>query len=292
MNGFKTFALMFGLMLVLLFMGALLRLSDGGMLLLLLFGLGFNFIMYWFSDKLVLMSYGAQPLKEADAPELFRSVRNLTTKAGMPMPRLYLIDSDAPNAFATGRSPEHAVVAVTRGILGLLDREEMEGVLSHELSHVRNRDMLISTLAAGLASVITWLAHMAGWAALLGGVGGGRDNDRRDSAVTGLLLMILAPIAAMLIQMAISRSREYQADRSGGQLTGRPQDLVRALRKISSGIARTEPLEGARPETAHLMIANPFTGGGFSALFSTHPPMEKRIAALEALEREIRQGLA
>jgi len=291
MNGFKTFALMFGLMLVLLFMGSLLHLGDGGMLMLLAFGLGFNFFMYWFSDKLVLMSYGAQPLKESDAPELFRSVRNLTTKASMPMPRLYLIDSDAPNAFATGRDPGHAVVAVTRGILGLLDREEMEGVLSHELSHVRNRDMLTSTLAAGLASAITWMAHMAGWAAMLGGVGG-RSEGRRNNALTGLLLMILAPVAAMLIQMAISRSREYQADRSGGQLTGKPQHLVSALRKISSGIARTEPLEGARPETAHLMIANPFTGGGMGALFSTHPPMEKRIAALEALERDIRQGLA
>jgi heat shock protein HtpX len=234
------------------------------------------------------MSYGAQPLQEADAPELFRTVRNLTTKAGMPMPRLYLIDSEAPNAFATGRSPQHAVVAVTRGILGLLDRDEMEGVLSHELSHVRNRDMLISTMAAGLASVITWMAHMAGWAAIFGG---GRDEDRRDNLVTVLLMMILAPLAAMLIQMAISRSREYQADRSGGQLTGKPQNLARALRKISSGIARTEPLEGARPETAHLMIANPLTASGLASLFSTHPPMEKRIEALEGLEREIRQGL-
>lgn len=288
MNMFKTFLLMFGMMLLLYFVGSLLHLSSGMMLVLLAVGMSFNFIMYWFSDKIVLASYDARPLNEVEHPGVARMVRNLTTKANLPMPKLYLIESDAPNAFATGRNPEHAVVAVTSGILRLLPDDELEGVLAHELSHVKNRDMLISTVAAGIASAITWIGHMAGFFML-----GGRDEDGEGSnPLAAILLMILAPIAAMLIQMAVSRSREYAADRSGGLLTGRPLALAKALRRISGGIQATEPLEGAKMETAHLMIESPFSGGGLLALFSTHPQTESRIAELEKLDREMRQGLA
>jgi heat shock protein HtpX len=286
MNMVKTFLLMFGLLFLLYFIGVLLNLSQGTMITLLMVGMGFNFAMYWFSDKMVLMGYGAQPLNEAEAPEIYRMVRRLTQKAEMPMPRLYIIDDPAPNAFATGRNPEHAVVAMTRGIVNLLSDDELEGVLAHELSHVKNRDMLISTIAAGLAMAITYAGHFAGFF-----MGGHRD-DREEgvSPVAGIMLMILAPLAAMLVQMAVSRSREYGADHTGGLMTRKPMALARALRKISSGIQANAPLEGAKPETAHLMIANPFSGGGIAALFSTHPAAEKRIQELEALDRAIREG--
>ncbi len=284
MNNFKTFLLMLFLMLLLLAVGAAFRLSGPAMVMLFVLGLGINFGMYWFSDSMVLASYGAQPLSESQAPELHEIVRRLSGKAGLPMPRIYLVDSDQPNAFATGRDPGHAVVAVTRGILQMLDRNELEGVLSHELSHVRNRDMLTATIAAGVASAISWLPFMAG-----GFFGGGRDDREGGSPVSGLLLMLLAPLVAMLVQMMVSRSREYEADRSGGVLTGHPLWLAGALRKISRGVERA-PLEGAKPATAHLMIANPFSGRGLAGLFSTHPPMEERVAALERLDQELREG--
>jgi len=225
--------------------------------------------------------YRAQPIEEAQAPDLYRIVRRLTTRAGIPMPRVYLIPGDTPNAFATGRSPQHAAVAVTEGIMRMLDDEELEGVLAHELSHVKNRDTLTMTIAATMAGVITYLAHMAQWAAIFGG---GRRDDEEGSGggVFGALLMaILAPIAAMLIQLAISRAREFQADASGAQLAGRPWGLAKALEKLEMA-SRMAPMD-ATPATAHLFIVNPLRGEGLATLFSTHPPIQERIARLRAM---------
>jgi heat shock protein HtpX len=241
-----------------------------------------NFGSYWFSDRIVLAMYGAQPIQESQAPDLYRVVRRLTSKAGIPMPRVYLIPSDTPNAFATGRSPEHAAVAVTEGIMRMLDEDELEGVLAHELSHVKNRDTLIMTIAATLAGVITYLAHMAQWAAIFGG--GRRDDDEGGGGALGALLMaILAPIAAMLIQLAISRAREFQADASGAHLAGRPWGLAKALEKLDMA-SKVAPMQ-ATPATAHLFIVNPLRGGGLLTLFSTHPPIPERIARLRAMAR-------
>lgn len=239
-----------------------------------------NFGAYWFSDRIVLAMYGAQPVSEAEAPELHRIVHGLTLRAHMPMPRIYVIPSEAPNAFATGRDPEHAAVAATDGILRILNEEELEGVLAHELAHVRNRDTLISTVAATLAGVIVMLARMAMWMPYFGG--GGRDDDDRGGGAVGFLfLAILAPIAATLIQLAISRSREFQADESGARLTHKPYALASALQKLEVGANRV-PME-ANPATSHLFIVNPLRGDVLFKLFSTHPPIEERIARLRAL---------
>src|SRR5215470_2186202 len=255
--------------------------GQQGMLIAFVLAIAMNFGSYWFSDKIVLSMYGAQPITESQAPELYGMVRRLTTKAGIPMPRVYLIAGDTPNAFATGRSPQHAAVAVTEGIMRMLDDEELEGVLAHELSHVKNRDTLTMTIAATLAGVITYLAHMAQWAAIFGG--GRRDDEEEGSGgvLGGIAMAILAPIAAMLIQMAISRAREFQADASGAQLAGRPWGLAKALEKLEMA-SRMEPMD-ASPATAHLFIVNPLTGGGLLALFSTHPPIQERIARLRAM---------
>ncbi|MDE2060264.1 MAG: zinc metalloprotease HtpX [candidate division NC10 bacterium] len=239
-----------------------------------------NFGSYWFSDRIVLAMYRAQPVSEAEAPELHRIVHGLTLRAHMPMPRIYVLPTEAPNAFATGRDPEHAAVAATEGILRILNEEELEGVLSHELAHVRNRDTLISTIAATLAGVIVMLARMAMWMPIFGG--GGRDDDDRGGGAMGFLfLAILAPIAATLIQLAISRSREFQADESGARLTHKPYALASALQKLEVGANRL-PME-ANPATAHLFIVNPLRGDVLFKLFSTHPPVEERIARLRAL---------
>jgi heat shock protein HtpX len=252
-----------------------------GMAIALVFSLLLNFGSYWFSDKIVLAMYRARQVSEAEAPELYSIVHNVALRAGIPMPRVYMIPSETPNAFATGRNPEHAVVAVTEGILRLMNREELEGVLAHEISHVKNRDILISSVAAALAGVIMMLAHMARWAAIFGGYGG-RDRDNEGGGIIGLLLTaILAPIAAMLIQMAISRSREYQADASGAKTIGNPLGLASALAKLSRA-NEIAPME-ARPETAHLFIVNPLSGRSLANLFSTHPPIEERIARLRAM---------
>lgn len=239
-----------------------------------------NFGAYWFSDRIVLAMYGAQPVSEAEAPELHRIVHELALRAHMPMPRIYVIPSEAPNAFATGRDPEHAAVAATQGILRILNEEELEGVLAHELAHVRNRDTLISTIAATLAGVIVMLARMAMWMPYFGG-GGRDDEDRGGGAVGFLFLAILAPIAATLIQLAISRSREFQADESGARLTHKPFALASALQKLEVGANRV-PME-ANPATSHLFIVNPLRGDVLFKLFSTHPPIEERIARLRAL---------
>ena len=239
-----------------------------------------NLGAYWFSDRIILAMYGAEELSEAKAPGLARIVRGLTQRAGLPMPRLYLIPTETPNAFATGRSPEHAAVAVTAGILKLLDTEELEGVLAHELSHVRNRDTLTMAIAATLAGAIMWIANMLRWGAFFGGYRGNEDD--REGGVLGLIAMaIFAPLAAVLIQLAISRAREYQADEAGARLTKRPGALANALERLARG-AQILPME-AHPATAHLFIVNPLQGGGLMSLFSTHPPLAARVARLRAM---------
>jgi heat shock protein HtpX len=253
--------------------------GRSGMMMAFVFALIMNFVSYWFSDKIVLKMYGAQPIGEAEAPVVHRIVRNLATKAGIPMPKLYLIPAEAPNAFATGRSPQHAAVAVTQGILRIMDERELEGVLAHELSHVLNRDVLISTVAATVAGAISMLANIAQWGMMFGG---SRDEEGRSTNPIALILtIILAPLAAMLIQMAVSRSREYQADAAGAKLTRNPHALASALAKLGQA-TRIVPMD-ANPATAHLFIVNPLSGRSLMNLFATHPPLEDRIARLEAM---------
>jgi heat shock protein HtpX len=254
--------------------------GQQGMLVAFVFALAMNFFSYWFSDKIVLRMYGAQVVDEAQAPGLYTMVRRLTTRAGIPMPKLYVIPSDTPNAFATGRNPQHAAVAVTEGIMRVLDDEELEGVLAHEISHVTNRDVLISTIAATLAGAITYLAHMAQWAAIFGG----RSQDDEDRGSNPLVMMafaMLAPLAAMLVQFAVSRAREFQADASGARLAGRPWPLAKALEKLEVA-SHMRPMP-ANPATAHLFIVNPLTGQSLMRLFSTHPSTEERVARLRSM---------
>jgi heat shock protein HtpX len=254
--------------------------GQQGMLVAFVFALAMNFFSYWFSDKIVLRMYGARAVDEAQAPGLYTMVRRLTTRAGIPMPKLYVIPSDTPNAFATGRNPQHAAVAVTEGIMRVLDDEELEGVLAHEISHVTNRDVLISTIAATLAGAITYLAHMAQWAAIFGG----RSQDDEDRGSNPLVMMafaMLAPLAAMLVQFAVSRAREFQADASGARLAGRPWPLAKALEKLEVA-SHMRPMP-ANPATAHLFIVNPLTGQSLMRLFSTHPSTEERVARLRSM---------
>ena len=254
--------------------------GQQGMVVAFALAVAMNMFSYWFSDKIVLAMYGARPISEAEAPRLYAIVRRLATRAQIPMPPVYLIPTDAPNAFATGRSPDHAAVAVTEGIMRILDEDELEGVLAHELSHVRNRDVLISTIAATLAGAITYLAHMMQWAAFFGG-GRSSDDEEGGSPWAMLLLAILAPFAAMLVQLAVSRAREYQADASGARLAGRSSGLAKALEKLETA-ARAEPMP-ANPATAHLFIVNPLSGQTLMRLFSTHPPIEERVRRLRAM---------
>jgi len=252
--------------------------GRSGMTFALIMAFVMNFVTYFFSDKIVLKMYRAREVSEAEAPVLYRIVRRLSQKAGMPMPRVYIIPDMSPNAFATGRNPNHAAVAATEGIMQLLSEEELSGVMAHELSHVRNRDILISTMAATVAGAISYMAQMAQWAMIFGGR---RDDDEGGSPVAAIVMMIVAPIAAMLIQMAISRSREYAADEGGARLQGNPHALANALRKLQTG-AQAIPMH-ATPATSHMMIVNPFSAGVLMKLFSTHPPVEERIARLEAM---------
>ena len=277
MNIFKTAALMTGLTLVLLWAGNAFG-GQSGMTIALIIALLMNVFSYWFSDKIVLKMYKASEVTRAESPELYEMVRRMANKAGLPMPRVYIINQPQPNAFATGRNPEHAAVAVTTGIMRMLDVEELEGVIAHELAHVKHRDILIGTVAATIAGAITYLAHMAQWAMIFGG----RDDDDGNPLVA-IVMMIVAPIAAMLIQMAISRSREYAADSGGAQIAGNPAGLAGALKKLGAA-SKQIPMQ-AEPATAHMFIVNPLSGGGMAKLFSTHPPMEERISRLENMGR-------
>jgi heat shock protein HtpX len=277
MNTFKSTFLLVLLTLFLVFIGDHFG-GRNGMILAFVLSVLFNFGTYFFSDKLALSMYRAQPASREELPRVYNVVERLSAKQNLPMPKIYVIPSESPNAFATGRNPEHASVAVTHGILGLLDDEELEGVLAHELGHVRNRDILTSSIAATLAGAITMVARMGYWASLFGGYGG-RDDRDRGGGFTGLLMLILAPIAATLIQLAISRSREYEADATGAKETGNPYALARALQKLDT-YSRRIPLV-ASPTTAHLFIVAPLLGsGGFANLFSTHPPIKDRIHRL------------
>lgn len=278
MNTLKTAALMVGLTLILLWAGAAFG-GKSGMTIALIFALMMNAFSYWFSDKIVLKMYRAQEISKAEAPELYEMVRRLSYKAGLPMPRVYMINQPQPNAFATGRNPDHAAVAVTTGIMRILSVEELEGVIAHELSHVKHRDILIGTIAATIAGAISYLAYMAQWAMIFGG----SDDDEGGNPIVAIIMMIVAPIAAMLVQMAISRSREYAADSGGAKISGNPRYLANALRKLSS-TSHQIPMK-AQPATAHMFIVNPLSGGSMAKLFSTHPPMEERIARLEGMRR-------
>ena len=254
--------------------------GQGGLVIAFIFAVVMNFGSYWFSDKIVLRVYGAQEASEAQAPQLHRIVHNLTVRAGLPMPKLYVIPSEGANAFATGRDPSHAAVAVTQGILRLMDERELTGVLAHELAHVKNRDILISSVAATLAGVIMMLANMAQWAAIFGM--GRSDDDEDGGGMLGMLLMaFLAPLAAMIIQMAISRTREFAADRTGAALSGDPLGLASALSKL--GLAAERIPMDASPQTSHFFIVNPLSGQSVARFFSTHPPLEERIARLRAM---------
>lgn len=282
-NLMKTGVLLAALTVLVVLIGGALG-GQSGMVMAFVLAMVMNLGSYWFSDKIVLAMYRAQPVDEATAPALYRIVRTLATRAGMPMPRVYIIPGEAPNAFATGRNPDHAAIACTEGILRIMSEEELEGVLAHELSHVQNRDTLIMAIAATLAGAITYMAHMAQWAMIFGG--GRRDSNEEGSGggglVGGLLMIVLAPIAAMLIQMAVSRSREYQADASGAQMAGQPWGLAKALEKLEVA-SKVAPMVDATPATAHLFIVNPLTGGGWTTLFSTHPPIAERVARLRAM---------
>jgi heat shock protein HtpX len=280
MNLIKTGLLLGALTGLLMLIGGLFG-GQQGVVIAFIFAMVMNFGSYWFSDKIVLRMYNAQAVSEHEAPELYATVKNLALKASMPMPRVYIIPGDTPNAFATGRNEQHAVVAVTEGILRILGRDELEGVIAHELTHIRNRDILIGSIAATLAGAIVMLAHMAQWAAMFGGAGRD-DNEGGGSNIVGLILMaVLAPIAATLIQMAISRSREYLADAGGAKISGKPYGLAGALEKLSRA-SQTMPME-ANPSTAHMFIVNPLTGRSLMNLFSTHPPIEERIARLRSM---------
>jgi heat shock protein HtpX len=283
MNSVKTFTLMALLTILLVLAGSALGGHVGAMVAFTL-ALVMNLSSYWFSDKIVLKMYRARPIERQEMPELFDMVQRLTQRAQLPMPKLYLIPQETPNAFATGRDPQHAAVAVTTGILQLLSKDELEGVLSHELAHVKNRDILIGTIAATLAGAITMLASRARWAALFGGLGG--DDDDGGGIIGLLLMMILAPIAAMLIQMAISRSREYKADADGARISARPLSLANALGSLES-YTRRLPMRQANPATAHMFIVNPLRGGGVASLFSTHPPIPERVKRLKQLAASV-----
>ena len=277
-NVFKTAILLALLTAMLVLLGGAVG-GRQGMLIAFFLALVMNFVSYWWSDKIVLSMYGAQQIDEAQAPGLYAMVHRLASKAQIPMPRLYLIPSDQPNAFATGRNPEHAVVAVTEGIMRILDDDELEGVLAHEISHVINRDVLIGTIAATLAGAITYLAHMAQWAAFMGG--GRHDDEDSPSPIAMILMAVVAPLAALLVQLAVSRSREFGADATGARLAGRTWGLSKALEKLDMA-SHQVPMQ-ANPATAHLFIVNPLSGLSLARLFSTHPPIEERIARLRAM---------
>jgi len=282
MNTMKTAILLGALTGLLMFIGGFFG-GQKGVVLAFLFAMVLNFGSYWFSDTLVLKMYQARPVSEGEAPGLQTMVKNLAMKASLPMPRVFIVPGDTPNAFATGRDEHHAVVAVTEGLLRILNRDELEGVIAHELTHIKQKDILIGSIAATLAGAIVMLANMAQWAAMFGGAS--RDNEEGGNSGGGIisliLMAILAPLAATLIQMAISRSREYLADAGGAKVSGKPYGLANALEKLSQA-SQAIPME-ANPSTAHMFIVNPLTGRSLMNLFSTHPPIEERVARLKSM---------
>ncbi|MDA3923043.1 MAG: zinc metalloprotease HtpX [Salinisphaera sp.] len=283
MNALRTTALLAGLTVLLVLVGKLLG-GTGGMAIALVLAAAMNLGSYWFSDRMVLKMHGARAVTEADAPKLYGVVRDLAQRAGLPMPAVYIMESDTPNAFATGRNPSHAAVAATSGLLRMMTREELRGVLAHELAHVRHRDTLISALAATFAGAIAMIANMAQWAMLFGGLRGNQNDNGGPGLIGGLATMILAPLAATMIQMAVSRSREFGADKGGAEISGNPMGLASALRKLEQA-NHASPMESAtrNPATAHMFIVNPLAGVSIGKLFSTHPPTAERIARLEAM---------
>jgi heat shock protein HtpX len=285
-NYAKT-AMLMAFLIAILAIGGEMAGGTGGMLLFGGIGLVFNFVSYWFSDRIALMAHRAQPVTREQLPGVYAIVERLTRKAGMPMPRLYVIPSDAPNAFATGRNPSHAAVAVTEGIMRILDERQLEGVIAHELSHVRNRDILIATMAAAVAGLIAALGHAIQWGAILGY--GRRSDDEGGNPFAALAWAILAPLVALVVQLAVSRSREYGADASGAELVGDPEPLAEALLALEAGNERAQYQFGG-PATAHLFIVNPFRGigGTMLSLFSTHPPIEERVRRLREMRRGVR----
>jgi len=278
MNTIKTVFLMTLMMVLLMIVGSFFG-GEQGIIMAFVFSLVMNFGAYWFSDKIVLMMYRAKEVNEADAPQLYSLVARVASQAQLPMPRVYIIPGETPNAFATGRNTEHAAVAVTEGITKLLSTDELEGVLAHEFAHIKHRDILTGTLVATMVGTITFVARMAGWSMMFAG----GNRDRRDSnGIADLLLLILAPIAAVLVQLAISRSREFAADEGAALISGRPLSLANALQKLEQGVERL-PMENASPASAHMFIVNPLSGKGISKLFSTHPPVSERIERLQKL---------
>lgn len=276
----RTTLLLVLLTVLILWIGRMLG-GQNGMIIALILAAVMNIGSYWFSDKIVLGMYRAQPIDEHQAPEIYRIVRDLAMEADMPMPRVYLIPEETPNAFATGRNPQNAVVAVTEGLVHILTKQEIRGVIAHEMGHIKNRDILVSSIAATLAGAIMVLADMARWGAIFGGFRG--DDDEGGGGILGMIVLsILAPIAAMLIQMAISRSREYLADETGARLAHNPESLARALEKLAVASERI-PMQDAKPSTAHLFIVNPLTGSSIMNLFSTHPPIHERIRRLRSM---------
>lgn len=277
MNGLKTVILMTAMMVLFILVGRIIG-GEQGMMYAFFISLVMNFGSYWFSDKIVLTMYGAQQVTREDAPQLYDMVERLASKANLPMPKVYIMNNPTPNAFATGRNPNNGAVAVTTGIMNLLNKEELEGVISHELTHIKNRDILVSTIAATLVGTITYIVQFAMF------FGGGRRDDREGSGnvIVDLLLLIIAPIAAMLIQMAISRSREYMADEGGAMISGKPLALASALSKLQHG-NEVIPMRNAGQSSAHMFIVNPLHGGGLMKLFSTHPPIEERIERLKEI---------
>ncbi|HEY3277626.1 MAG TPA: zinc metalloprotease HtpX [Syntrophorhabdaceae bacterium] len=276
MNQVKTFLLMIVLTIILVALGGIIGGTSGAQIAFVI-ALAMNFISYWFCDKIVLAMYGARQVSETEAPQLYRIVASLSQKASVPMPRVYMIESDSPNAFATGRDPAHGVVAVTTGIMRILNREELEGVLAHEMSHIKHRDILIQSVAAAIAGAITMIGSWARFGAIFSG---GSSDDERGNIFTMIIFSIFAAVAATLIQLAISRSREYLADDGGALLAGNPLFLANALKKLNAGVA-VHPMNDANPSTAPLFIVNPFSAKGLLSLFSTHPPIEERIKRLE-----------
>jgi heat shock protein HtpX len=282
MNTMKTFLIFTVLMLLFLWIGGMVG-GQQGMIVAFVLAVAINAISYWFSDKIVLKMYRAKEITEKDNPRFFRVVRSVATKAMLPMPKVYIVPTKGPNAFATGRNPEHAAVAATEGILELLNDDELEGVIGHEMAHIQNYDMLIGTVAATIAGAIGILSSMARWGAIFGGYGG-RDGERGGNGISLLVAAIVAPLVAMILQTAISRQREYKADEAGGRMTGKYLGLASALEKIHRSPVQLNLDD--RPATANLMIANPLSGRGLTNLFSTHPPVEKRIAKLKELAQQ------